>query len=378
MNLNEVFPKDATDIINNQNMDKIINFHELDKQRKITLLEGAFARGKCSFLTGGMCGEIYLFDQGVNTFPRYSCIKIPKPINGISNKETAQRFIRELELQLTFYHNKFVHSIFDVDIIYDIPIASFRYWGNDLANLIKTGQTSQITKISLLIYTCIGLRHCYRKGLIAHQDLKPANIFIQNIKTDFVGLPDLDVFNFAKVADFGLANAFLYYGIHDGSRPYMAPEQWNKGDISQATDIFALGVIFYELMTDGYHPVGIKLNDYWPMPKDGNTKKWTRPDDWQKWISKGCKITRPNGVDVDQDILNFIEKMLSVAPSLRPTINEIIEFLLEQMKSINLESYSQLHFLITQYEEQSSKREDLKMDWPYLDMKREKLKNHFK
>lgn len=257
-------------------MNDKFNFHELDERSKTILLEGAFGRGKCSFLTGGMCGDIYLFDQGINTFPRYSCVKIPKTTKNVSNEEAAKRFVRELELQLTFSYNKFVHWAFDFDSKYDIPIASFRYWGNDLANLIRGNQASHVTKLSLLIYTCIGLRHCYGKGLIAHQDLKPANIFIQNIKTDFVRLPDLDVFDFAKIADFGLANASIDCGLYDGSRPYMAPEQWNEDELSQATDIFALGVIFYELMTNGYHPVGIKLSDYWPTPKDGNTKKMDR------------------------------------------------------------------------------------------------------
>lgn len=115
--------------------------------------------------------------------------------------------------------------------------------GNDLANLIKTSQPSQVTKLSLLVYTCIGLRHCYEKGLIAHQDLKPANNFIQNINGNFVGQPDLDIYEFAIVADFGLVNTFKE-DIFDGSRPYMAPEQWNKNELSQATHIFALGVIF--------------------------------------------------------------------------------------------------------------------------------------
>lgn len=354
------------------------NFYELDEQSKIRFLEGAFGRGKCSFLTGGMCGEIYLFDQGAQTFPRYSCIKIPKPISGVSNEETAKRFVRELELQLTFSYNKFVHWAFDFDSKYMIPIASFRYWGSDLANLIKEDQASRITRLSLLVYTCIGLRHCYGKGLIAHQDLKPANIFIQNIKTDFVGLPDLDIYDFAKVADFGLANASIDHGIYEGSRPYMAPEQWNKDKLSQATDVFALGVIFNELITGGYHPVGIKLSDYWPKPKDGYTKKWTRQDEWLKWIKNGCQITLPAEVKVDKAILNFIEKMLSIEPSLRPSIDDVIEFLLEQIRSKSLESYYQLDLLITESEKESSKRGSFKKDWPYLNMKWEKFKEQFK
>lgn len=359
-------------------MNDEFNFYESDKQSKITLLEEKFDLGECSFLTDGMCGEIYIFDQRANPIARYVCIKIPKPINGISNKESARRFVRELELQLTLSYHNFVHCPFDFNSEYDIPIAFFRYWGNDLANLIKENQASQVTKLSLLVYTCIGLRHCYRKGLIAHQDLKPANIFIQNIRTKYTEVPGLDIFDFAKVADFGLANASIDYGVYDGSRPYMAPEQWNRNKLSQATDVFALGVIFYELITGGYHPVGIKLSDYWPTPKEGNTKKWTRQEDWLRWIKNDCKITQPNGVYVDQEILNFIEKMLSVEPLLRPSINEVIEFILKQIKNISLESYHQLDFIITQSEKESFERDNSKTSWPYLYMKWEELKSRFK
>jgi eukaryotic-like serine/threonine-protein kinase len=248
-------------------MDGNFNFYELEDKFKRIILEGFYGRGECVLNTSGLCGEIYVFDQGVNSIPRYSCIKLPKPIKNVSNEQTASRFIRELQLQLSFYHNKFVHWAFDFDTVFNIPVASFRYWGNDLASLIKTTQPSHVTKLSLLIYICVGLKHCYCKGLIAHQDLKPANIFIQNIKSDFVGLPDLDIYDFAIVADFGLANAFIDYQVFDGSRPYMAPEQWNKNVLTQATDIFALGVILFELMTNGYHPVGIKLSDFWPTHK---------------------------------------------------------------------------------------------------------------
>lgn len=358
-------------------MKKKINFNELGDINKKSLLDSYFNRGQCILHTSGLCGEIFVFDQGVNTSPRYSCIKVPKPIKDVSNEETARRFIRELELQLSFFHNRFVHWAFDFDSVLDTPVASFRYWGNDLANLIKTSQPSQITKFSLLVYTCVGLRHCYEKGLIAHQDLKPANIFIQNIKNDFVGLPDLDIYDFAIVADFGLANAFIDYNLFDGSRPYMAPEQWNKNELSHATDVFALGVIFFELVTNGYHPIGIKLSDFWPIPQNGNTKKYTRPDSWKKWIEDGCKVELQEGISVDGNIIDFIKKMLSIQPSHRPSINEVVNFLLEQINEISTESYFHLNCINNDFDKLSFDFTDLRTDWPYLFMKWEKFKKHF-
>ncbi|HEY5823188.1 MAG TPA: protein kinase [Cyclobacteriaceae bacterium] len=367
----------ALDERQNKFMSEILNFYDFDESQKKSLLEISYGKGKCILHTNGLCGDIFVFDQGENTRPRYTCIKLPKPITGVSNEETAKRFLRELKLQLSFYHNKFVNWAFDFDSIFDTPIAYFRYWGNDLASILKTNQPSKVTKLSLFVYTCVGLRHCYSKGLIAHQDLKPANIFIRNIKNDFVGLPDIDIYDFAMVADFGLANTFIDYKVFDGSRPYMAPEQWNKTELSQATDIFSLGVILFELMTNGYHPVGIKLNDFWPIPMEGNSKKWTRPDSWKKWIEGGCKIELPEGIYIEEHMLKFISKMLSVKSSHRPGLNEVIDFSLEQIKDISNESHVQLSFLIDYFDKQSLQTNNLETDWPYLFQKWENFRKRY-
>ena len=358
-------------------MDEDFNFYKLDENQKRIYLESFHSKGVCSFHTSGMCGDIFVFDQGENTIPRYTCIKVPKPLKNVSDKETASRFVRELKLQLSFYHNKFVHCAYDFDSAFNVPIACFKYWENDLANLIRTSQPSQVTKLSIMIYTCIGLRHCYNKGLIAHQDLKPANIFIQNIKNEFVGLPDLDIYDFAIVADFGLANAFIDYSVFDGERPYMSPEQWNKCELSQASDIFALGVIFFELMTNGFHPVGIRLSDFYPTPQGENSKKWTRVDGWLKWVKDGCPITLASEIIIDTVKLEFIKKMLSIQPSDRPNLSEVIEFLLKQVNDISEESHFQLNFLINHFDQQSSTMKNLETDWPYLFGKWEKFRKKF-
>lgn len=61
----------------------------------------------------------------------------------------------------------------------------------------------------------------------------------------FQDSPNIDIYKFTLIADFGLANRFVKSGILDGARPYTAPEQWEKNTLSVKTDIFALGVIFF-------------------------------------------------------------------------------------------------------------------------------------
>ncbi|ELB2259393.1 TPA: protein kinase [Vibrio parahaemolyticus] len=342
-----------------------INFHSLDYQEKEFFLEVALGgRGKCISRTSGMCGEIYIFDQGENTHPRYVCAKVPKLLKNISQQETNKRFVNELSIQLSFFHHKFVNWAFDFSEVMGVPVALFRYWGEDLEKLIRKPSVSTIEKLSIMAYVCSGLAHCYRNGLVSHQDLKPANIFLRDIKNDFRDLPELDIYNHALIADFGLANASVTSSVFDGSRPYMAPEQWDKTELSPLTDVFSLGVILYELMTGGFHPVGIKLSDYWPQPIGDNSKKWTKAEPWKKW-AKHAKIDVKNCPKLEPEVKDLIESMLSVDAKHRPSIELVKQIILEVIKNKSQQSYDQLNFIISYFDNVKSK-EPLETTWPHL------------
>jgi eukaryotic-like serine/threonine-protein kinase len=343
-----------------------IDFHALDDARKKFMLEVALGnKGTCVSVSGGMCGEIYVFDQGENVSPRYVCAKIPKPLTNTSIQETNQRFVNELKNQLSYSHQMFVHWAFDFTEVLGNPVALFRYWGGDLEKVIRKSELSSVTeKLSIMVYVCSGLSHCYKSGLIAHQDLKPANIFLRDVKSEFRGLPDLDIYNLALIADFGLANSFRDSSVFGGSRPYMAPEQWSESELSPKTDIFALGVILYELMSGGFHPVGIKLNDYWPRPTEGNSKKWTKADAWKKWATT-ASITFEGTPPIDPEVQSLIHDMLSVDAADRPSIEKVKISLLDIIKRESQESFAQLEFLVNYFEQKAS-TEPLKDRWPYL------------
>src|SRR5262249_3518538 len=99
---------------------------------------------------------------------------------------------------------------------------------------------------------CSAVQHAHQKGII-HRDLKPTNVLV----TEHDGTP------MPKVIDIGLAKALhhqhaltertLYtaFGTVVGTPLYMAPEQvaLNALDVDTRTDIYALGVILYELLT---------------------------------------------------------------------------------------------------------------------------------
>jgi len=108
--------------------------------------------------------------------------------------------------------------------------------------------------IQICIKVCQSLQHAHQKGII-HRDLKPSNILITI--NDGVAVP--------KVIDFGIAKAigqkltdktlFTDFQAFIGTPAYMSPEQTDMSsvDIDTRSDIYALGVLLYQLLT-GWTP----------------------------------------------------------------------------------------------------------------------------
>src|SRR5439155_4417820 len=104
--------------------------------------------------------------------------------------------------------------------------------------------------LELFIPVCHAVQHAHQKGII-HRDLKPSNVMIAL----YDGLP------VPKVIDFGVAKAtggqltektlVTGFGSLVGTLEYMSPEQaeLNQLDVDTRSDIYALGVLLYELLT---------------------------------------------------------------------------------------------------------------------------------
>src|SRR6516164_5858667 len=105
-------------------------------------------------------------------------------------------------------------------------------------------------RLELLVPVCQAVQHAHQKGVI-HRDLKPSNVLVAEY--DDKPVP--------KVIDFGVAKAtgprltertmFTEFGQLVGTLQYMSPEQasFNALDIDTRSDIYALGVLLYELLT---------------------------------------------------------------------------------------------------------------------------------
>lgn len=119
--------------------------------------------------------------------------------------------------------------------------------GEDLQRLMRSGRTlTLIEKLRILEQVAEGLHHAHRNGVV-HRDVKPANVMV---------LPDATV----KLMDFGIALVtqaagarLTRTGIIPGTLKYMAPEQFRGATNDPLSDIFAYGVVAYELLA-GQHP----------------------------------------------------------------------------------------------------------------------------
>ena len=107
--------------------------------------------------------------------------------------------------------------------------------GEDLASLLRRiGRFPQDRAIELARQICAGLAAAHDRGVV-HRDLKPANIM-------------LDGSGRIRITDFGLAGAAGEI-LRAGTPAYMAPEQLSGGEVTPRSDIYALGLVLYELFT---------------------------------------------------------------------------------------------------------------------------------
>lgn len=155
----------------------------------------------------------------------------------------AQRFLQERRLLASLSHPN-IARLLDHGLDDDgRPWLALEYV--DGANLVDWADTEKLNlraRIDLFRQVCAAVQHAH-EHFVVHRDLKPANILV-----DREGHP--------KVLDFGVAKRIdeapqtTRTGAFAGFTPeYAAPEQVSGGTISAATDVYALGVILYQLLT---------------------------------------------------------------------------------------------------------------------------------
>ncbi|MGH3023203.1 MAG: protein kinase domain-containing protein [Gaiellaceae bacterium] len=152
-----------------------------------------------------------------------------------------QRFVREARMAARLAHPNVVR-VFDAGEEDGRPFIVMEYVpGVTLAEeLERVERLAPARTVDLALQICGGLDDAHRAGLV-HRDVKPGNLLLRD---DGV----------LKIADFGIARAaeatqLTQVGSVLGTAAYLAPEQAAGEQVTAAADIYALGVVLYELLT---------------------------------------------------------------------------------------------------------------------------------
>ena len=182
---------------------------------------------------GGMGALFLALDPAID---RLVAIKVLR----VDNPDVRERFQREARLAARLQHPNIV-TVYDVGDHDGQPFIAMEYIpGETLAELIRRrAPLDTRQRVEMVIEICSGLAFAHKHGIV-HRDIKPANLIVSRDS------------NILKILDFGIARAgesgLTQVGMVIGTPNYMSPEQVRGDAIDQRSDIFAVGLVLYELL----------------------------------------------------------------------------------------------------------------------------------
>src|SRR5262245_45160203 len=196
---------------------------------------------------GGM-GVVYMAEQD-RPVRRKVALKIIKP--GMDSKQVIARFEAERQALAMMDHTN-IARVFDagttesgrpyfvMELVHGVPITEYCD-----ANKLTPRQ-----RLELFVPVCQAIQHAHQKGIV-HRDVKPSNVLVTMY--DDKPVPKIIDFGIAKATDQRLTEKTLFtqFGALVGTFEYMSPEQaeMNAFGVDTRSDIYALGVLLYELLT---------------------------------------------------------------------------------------------------------------------------------
>ncbi|MEM7622083.1 MAG: serine/threonine-protein kinase, partial [Planctomycetota bacterium] len=201
----------------------------------------------------GGFGVVYLAEQ-LEPVRRSVALKVIKP--GMDSRSVVGRFQAERQALAVMDHPN-VAKVFDGGTVpAGEPGAGRPYFvmeyvpGEHITRFCDTERLSIDERLRIFMQVCDAVQHAHTKGVV-HRDLKPSNILVSRVDDAWL----------VKVIDFGVAKALHEDGLAGsvetvegqllGTPEYMSPEQASETavDIDTRADIYAMGVLLYELLT---------------------------------------------------------------------------------------------------------------------------------
>ena len=191
---------------------------------------------------GGM-GEVYLAERADGRFDQQVAVKLVK--RGMDSREILRRFGRERRILARLQHPGIARLLDAGEARDGRPyFVMERVEGERITEYCRSRGLSLEARLELVASCCDAVDSAHR-SLVVHRDLKPSNLMVTR---------DGQV----KLLDFGIATLLNDEEVDShvtapGRRvltpSYAAPEQILGGDVTVATDVFALGIVLYELVT---------------------------------------------------------------------------------------------------------------------------------
>ncbi len=240
---------------------------------------------------------------------RMVALKIPQD-KYVGDTRFVKRFHREAEVLQKLKHPNIVH-VFEHGSFNDTHFIAMEFLdGEELDRLIENRRVSVRAAINIMRYVADALQHIHAQGII-HRDIKPGNIMILRNAINEKGKVDA---NGVRLMDFGIAagkvlTRLTITGARIGTPVYMSPEQAKGQRIDYRSDIYSLGIVFYESLTGqapfqgGYESVIHQQIYELPTPP------------------------RQLNPEIPGPINDLIMRMLAKEADKRPSLNEVVEIL---------------------------------------------------
>lgn len=256
---------------------------------------------------GGM-GAVYLADRADGAYEQQVALKLID--RSVPGRELVRRFLTERSILARLQHPRIARLLdggMMTGLTGEVPFLAMEYVdGEPITTYCAQRDASLDQRLDLFLQVCEAVGYAHR-NLVVHRDLKPGNVLV----VEREGVPQV------KLLDFGIAKLIAetddepltQTGLRVLTPECAAPEQLRGGTVTTATDVYALGVLLYELTT-GRKPYALQGRSAAEIERVVCETEPERPSGTLRFSSEAQSTGVQRGLrgDLDQIILKALRK----------------------------------------------------------------------